>query len=277
MRDDYTLYPELYDIVYEDYLDDIAFYVEEARRAHGACLELGCGTGRVLIPVAMAGVEVTGIDRSRPMMARARRKVAALPDEARARITLAEGDMRTFVLPRQFALIYVPFRAFLHLLSAHDQIAALENIRRHLLPGGQLALNFFDPDIMKIVANLEQPSGALHRTGDEYVDPRSGNILIEWATIHYHQLQQEIDQYFVYDELDNRGRVINRHYRALRMRYIFHYEFEHLLARCGFSVEALYGSWDRGPVFQTGSELIWIARAELTNDQRPTTNEGDRG
>src|SRR3712207_2727600 len=109
MRDDYTLYPELYDLVYEDYLDDIPFYVEESRRAQGPCLELGCGTGRVLIPVASAGVEVTGLDSSAPMIARARRKVAALPDDVRARITLGEGDMRSFSLERRFALIYVPF------------------------------------------------------------------------------------------------------------------------------------------------------------------------
>ncbi len=262
MRDDYALYPELYDLVYEDYLDDIPFYVEEARRAHGPCLELGCGTGRILIPVAAAGVEVTGLDASAPMIARARRKVAALPEEIRSRITLDEGDMRSFTLGQRFALVYIPFRAFLHLMTARDQIAALENIREHLLPGGRLALNFFDPSLETIVANSKAPGGALHRTGDEFVDPRSGNLLVEWATIHYHHARQEIEQYFVYDELDSRGRVINRHYRALRMRYIFRYEFEHLLARCGFSVEALYGGWDRSPGLQEGGELIWIARVE---------------
>ena len=261
MRDDYTLYPELYDTVYEDYLDDIPFYVEEAQRAHGPCLELGCGTGRILIPVASAGIEVTGLDLSGPMVARARRKVGALPAEVQARVTLDEGDMRSFALPRKFALIYVPFRTFLHLMSAYDQVAALENIRRHLLPGGRLALNFFEPALHLIVANSAPLTGALCRTGDEFRDPRSGNVLIEWATIHYHQLQQQIDQYFMYDELDNRGRVVNRTYRALRMRYIFRWEFEHLLARCGFDVEALYGSWDRGPVLRTGGELIWVARA----------------
>ncbi len=262
MRDDYTLYPELYDVVYEDYLEDIPFYVEEAQRAHGPCLELGCGTGRVLIPVASAGVEVTGLDSSAPMVARARRKVAALPAEVRERIIVDEGDMRTFDLGRKFALIYVPFRAFLHLLSTSDQIAALRKIHDHLLPGGRLALNFFDPDLELIIANALPPSGNLHRTGEEFVDPRTGNVLIEWATIQYHVLSQEIDQYFVYDELDRRGRVTNRTYRALRMRYIFRYEFEHLLARCGFSVEALYGTWDRAPVLRTGGELIWIARAD---------------
>jgi SAM-dependent methyltransferase len=262
MRDDYALYPELYDVVYEEYLDDIAFYVEEAERAHGPCLELGCGTGRILIPAATAGAEVTGIDASPPMIARLRRKVAALPDEVQGRIRVLDGDMRTFELPERFALIYAPFRAFLHLMTVQDQITTLENIRRHLLPDGRLVLNFFDPSLQAIVANTNEPSGALHRTGHEFVDPKTGNLLIEWATVHYRHLRQEIDHYFIYDELDRRGRVVNRLYRAIRMRYIFRYEFEHLLARCGFSVEALYGSFDRWPVVQEGGELIWIARRE---------------
>lgn len=264
MRDDYTLYPELYDTVYEDYIEDISFYVVEAERAHGPCLELGCGTGRILLPVAAAGVDITGIDLSAPMIARARRHVAAQSEEIRARVQLLQDDMRTFTLPTRFALITVPFRAFLHLMNVEDQIAALENIHRHLLPGGRLALNFFDPDLEVIVANTKIPSGTLHRTGEEFADPRSGNVLIEWATMHYYLQQQQIEQYFIYDELDSRGRVVTRHYRALRMRYIFRYEFEHLLARCGFSVEALYGSWDRGPVLRSGGELIWIARADVS-------------
>ncbi|MDQ5854560.1 MAG: class I SAM-dependent methyltransferase, partial [Chloroflexota bacterium] len=69
MRDDYTLYPELYDIVYEDYLEDIPFYVEEAQRAHGPCLELGCGTGRILRPLAELGHPVLGVDESPAMLA----------------------------------------------------------------------------------------------------------------------------------------------------------------------------------------------------------------
>lgn len=260
MRDNYALDAELYDIVYADYLDDIGFYVEEARRADGPCLELGCGSGRVLIPVAEAGATVTGLDVAKPMLARARRKVAALPDDVRSRITLGEGDMRTFKLDTQFALIYIPFRAFLHVMHAEDQIKALNNIRRHLRPDGRLALNFFDPSLEYIVSHSGPIGGALHTTGETFVDPRTGHLLVEWATVHYSQHLQRIDQYFIYDEVDARGRVVGRLYRNLEMRYIFRWEFEHLLARCGFEVEALYGSFHREPYGQAGQELVWIAR-----------------
>ena len=260
MRDNYALDAELYDIVYADYLDDIDFYVEETQRADGPCLELGCGSGRVLIPVAEGGATVVGLDVAKPMLARARRKVAALPDDVRARITVGEGDMRTFKLDTQFALIYIPFRAFLHVMHAEDQIKVLNNIRRHLRPGGKLALNFFDPSLEYIVSHSGPIGGALHTTGESFVDPRTGHLLVEWATVHYSQHLQRIDQYFIYDEVDARGRVVGRLYRNLEMRYIFRWEFEHLLARCGFEVEALYGSFNREPYGQAGQELIWIAR-----------------
>lgn len=260
MRDNYALDAELYDIVYEDYVDDIAFYVEEARQANGPCLELACGTGRVLIPVAEAGVTITGIDTAKPMLARARRKVASLPEQVRTNVTLAEGDMRTFRFDEQFALITIPFRAFLHLMQVSDQIITLRNIHRHLRPGGRLALNFFDPSLDYIVAHSGPIGGALHTTGETYADPRSGNLLVEWATIHYARHLQRIEQYFVYDEVDPRGRVVGRLYRNLQMRYCFRWEFEHLLARCGFEVVALYGTFSRQPFLQAGQELIWIAQ-----------------
>lgn len=260
MRDNYALDAELYDIVYADYTDDIAFYVEAVQRSGGPCLELACGTGRILIPTAETGVEIIGIDISKPMIARAKRKVNALSPAIRANITLREGDMRSFHFERQFALITIPFRAFLHLMQVEDQIAALHTIGRHLAPGGQLVLNFFDPSLEYIMAHSGPLGGALHTTGESFVDPRTGNLLIEWATINYNQALQRIDQYFIYDEVDARGRVVGRLYRNLELRYCFRWEFEHLLHRCGFEVQALYGSFDRQPFMRSGSELIWVAQ-----------------
>src|SRR5713226_6914921 len=96
---------------------DVEFYVEEARKAGSPVLEIGCGTGRILLPIAEAGISIVGLDLAPPMLDIARQKVARLPAETQARIGLLEGDMRDFALKRRFNLVLIPYRAFLHLLT----------------------------------------------------------------------------------------------------------------------------------------------------------------
>ena len=98
------------------YLNDIPFWVEEARSSDGAVLELGCGTGRVAIPIAQAGVPVVGLDNSARMLRAARAKAKRL-DLSGELLRFVHGDMRTFRLKRKFELAIIPFRSFLFLLS----------------------------------------------------------------------------------------------------------------------------------------------------------------
>ncbi|QRK07517.1 methyltransferase domain-containing protein [Archangium violaceum] len=265
MSFDYTDDAALYDVVCEDYREDVAFYVEEARRAGGPCLELGCGTGRLLIPAVEAGARVTGLDRSAAMLARARDRVQALPLPLRERVDLREGDMVSFSIEARFALITVPFRTFLHLLTVEEQLAALTNIRRHLLPGGRLVLNFFEPSrlLAELLGNDGPSRGLLKQTGVVVSHPVTGNLLVEWASVTGDPVSQCFTRCLVYDEVEPSGRVVGRSYRRVTSRFIFRSEFEHLLHRAGFQVEALQGSFDGGPV-RPGGELIWRARAALS-------------
>jgi ubiquinone/menaquinone biosynthesis C-methylase UbiE len=137
-----------------DAMGDVPFYLELAREAAALgqpVLELGCGTGRVTIPIAQAGVEVVGLDNAPAMLNVARRKAAAAALDVR----WVQGDMRSFALDQRFGLVIIPFRSFLHLLTEADQLNCLACIRKHLLPGGRLALNFFAP---KLPAGPEAPA-----------------------------------------------------------------------------------------------------------------------
>jgi SAM-dependent methyltransferase len=136
-----------------DAMDDVPFYVELAREAAAkgeAVLELGCGTGRVTIPIAQAGVEVVGLDNAPAMLQVARRKAAI----AGVNIRWLTADMRSFSLEQRFGLVIIPFRSFLHLLTDADQEACLSRIFEHLLPDGRLALNFF---VQKLAARGRTP------------------------------------------------------------------------------------------------------------------------
>ncbi len=258
MTDIYA-FGDVYDVMHGGYAVDIPFYVEEAQRADPPVLELACGTGRILIPTAQAGVPIWGVDMTAAMLAHAERKIATLPAEVRERITLQQGDMRDFDLPERFGLITIPFRSFLHLLTVEDQIAALENIHRHLLPGGRLALNFFQPSLPIIAAHMG-PTGKALKKFREWTDPATGHRVVSWETRDYETSTQIVRETRIFERVDEDCKVIDRFYRPLTLRWIYRFEFEHLLARTGFAVDALYGDFDRSPLDERSNELVWIAR-----------------
>ena len=142
-----SLFVEAYDAFHAEgssqYAGDVAFYLALARSAPGPTLEVACGTGRVTLPLALAGVEITGIDLSPGMLATAAHKATSLPSGARIRF--ARQDMAELALETRFGFAFVPFRSFQFLLTAERQRQALDAIHHHLVPGGRLALHLFDP------------------------------------------------------------------------------------------------------------------------------------
>jgi SAM-dependent methyltransferase len=256
MKDTYYLDPRVaaaYDAEHdgrEITRDDVPFYVELAKEAAAAgqsVLELACGTGRISIPMAAAGVRVTGIDNSPAMLAVARGKSSG--DNPR----WVEADMTSFELDERFGLALIPFRSFLHLLTVEDQKACLQRIHGHLLPGGRLALNFFNPDLVMMGGWL----GDRRRTR-RLVEKRDDTE--RWETARYSTSGQTLDYEQVDEQLNDANAVISRVYRNMHLRYVYRYEMEHLLALTGFEVEALYGWFDRRPFTDASQEMVWVAR-----------------
>ena len=155
MSSEYDQWADIYDSVYSYVREDIPFYVDEALKAGGPVLELGCGTGRVAIPIAQAGVNVVGLESSEAMLDVARRKSQEL--SGAGRLTLVQADMRDFSLERTFDLAIIPFRGFLSLLTVEDQGKTLLNVQRHLTPGGTLIFNVFVPDLDMLVQRDDVP------------------------------------------------------------------------------------------------------------------------
>jgi SAM-dependent methyltransferase len=235
---------------------DVEFYVAEAIASGSPVLELGCGTGRILIPVAEAGVDIVGLDASADMLAIAGEKLGTCPPDVHRRVRLIHGDMREFDLGRAFSLVTIPYRAFLHNLNVDDQLRTLAGIRRHLGENGRLILNVFDPSVRLLAAGRWTPSSPRYR---EFRHPRTGNRVAVREDFRYDLERQLVSGAFDYDELDPDGRVLASTHAPLTLRYLFRYEMEHLLARAGFRVDALFGDFRRGP-FQPGREQVWIAR-----------------
>jgi len=228
---------------------DLAFWVDLCREA-GDVLELGCGTGRVLIPAVQAGASVTGVDQAPGMLARCRAKVDALPEEAARRITLVRADMTSFHLGRTFPLAIVPFRPLQHLITVSEQLRFLECVREHLEPGGKLVFDVFHPNLAALAAPI---------TGEEVEDTpefrlADGRTLRRaFRMVGKHRAEQYNDVELIYT-LDGE-RIVH----AFTMRYFFRYEVKHLLALGGFRVAELYGDFDKSEFVDGSPEMIFTA------------------
>lgn len=222
---------------------DVAFFVQEAEEIGGPVLEVGCGTGRVLIPTAREGIPITGLDLSSHMLDVCRQGLAEEPGGVQERVNLIEGDMRDFDLGRKFKLITTPFRPFQHLLTVEDQLRCLNCIRRHLAPDGVFILDIFNPSLKGITAdNLGQEVGAepLFTTPDGIKVRRFNKTN---ARDHTNQiLDVELIYYLTYPD-GKEERIVH----AFQMRYLFRFEAEHLLSRAGFQILDLFSDYSRAP------------------------------
>jgi SAM-dependent methyltransferase len=249
--DPYAVMADFYDQWSAHMTDDVGFYIEEAVKVAGPVLELAAGNGRVAIPIARAGQQVIALDASHAMLTEGARRAAQ--QGVADRITWIHGDMRTFVADPRVSLAMIPFRSFLHLTTSEDQVAALEAIRRSLIPGGRLILNIFVPDPRHIAAN-----DSVRRLQADFVDERGRRCEV-WAISSYGGAEQTLTVRAILEVYES-GRPVDLVETELHLRMIYRYEMEHLLARAGFEVEALYGWFDRRPFGPLSEEMIWIAR-----------------
>lgn len=126
---------------------DVEFYVTRTGDRDGSVLELGCGTGRVTLPLVRAGRTVTGIDSSQPMLEKLREKAqATLSPEERNRLGWTRARMEDFSFETPFSYVICPYSAFTYLVDPADRAQALANVRRHLARGGEFLLDVFVPD-----------------------------------------------------------------------------------------------------------------------------------
>lgn len=241
-----------FDADYAGYLDDLPLLEAYARRAGAPLLELGCGTGRLLIPLAEAGYRVTGVDLSPEMLrlARAKAEAAGVAD----RVTLIEGDFTDAPLAGPYRLAFVVMNTFLHLDTQEQQLRALRHWGKHLTPGGLLVIEVFHPDAGQL-AGLD---GRLE-WDKTWTDPETGATVMKWIARTVDLAEQTLHVTLIYDEIAADGRL-RRTLVPYAARYLWRYEAELLLDKAGYTLEALHGDWDAGPFESASDHMILVAR-----------------
>ena len=234
---------------------DVDFFVEYSRNSGGETLELGCGTGRVLIPTAAAGCAITGLDFSDSMLKRCSQNLAAQPAAVQSHARLVRGDMTNFDLGKQFALVTIPFRPFQHLVSVAEQKACLNCVGKHLMPGGRLVFDVFNPRLdrlydTKYQTEIEDMPETTLGDGRRF---RRAN-----RTAAFHRDEQYNDVELIYYITYPDGRT-QRLVQSFPMRYVFRYEMEHLLELCGFQIAEMFGDFDKSSYVSDSPEMIFVA------------------
>ncbi|MEF8938073.1 MAG: class I SAM-dependent methyltransferase, partial [Halovenus sp.] len=240
---------EFYDADYRDQdIGDVDFYLELAREADGPVLEIGCGTGRVYLELLRADVDAYGIDISQEMLDVLEQKAA----EAGLTPHVRQADMRRFEPQREYALVIVPFRTFLHNITLADQQQTLRNLYRALGSDGQLALNFFPPNFEIICDTYGEPqTRVVEQGGDDYT--------VTTVT----ELVDDIEQVVEERRTLERNTEVRRE-ATFRLTLVSKREFELLLETTEWSEWTVFGGFDREPVEDATQELVWIA--EVSSD-----------
>ena len=246
----YDPFAHYYDADFRDHNEDLSFYLALARRTGGPLLELMCGTGRVLLPLAEAGYPITGVDSSPAMLTLTRQRLteAALTDRA----TLLEGDVRDVPLPADsFALAFVAINSFMHLETVRDQLACLNNARRALTKRGLLVLDLFNPDPNEML----REDNRLVLDREYWLD---GRFVQKYVAIDSDIAAQLSRVTYLYDELNDQGQLTRRMMR-FTMRWLYRFELEHLLVRAGFVLRNIYGSYELDAYLSDSPRLIAVA------------------
>lgn len=255
--EDQEIFAEVYDLTYT-YRKDIDFFVEYSNRVKGRTLELGCGTGRILIPIALSGCEITGLDFSSHMLRKCQEKLSEKTTQVQERVRLIQGSMTNFETGEMYALVTTAFRSFQHLISVEEQKDCLYYISKHLFRHGLLIL-----DLNHIIGPwIHDPKYILER---EFVAdsklPDGRSLRCTTRTSAFHRVEQYNDIEIIYYITGLNGET-ERLVQAFPLRYFFRYEVEHLLHICGFRILEIFGDYDRSKYLHNSPEMIFIAEKE---------------
>lgn len=255
-------YAQTYDDSVPDWPGEIDFYQALAGKVKsngGTVLEIACGTGRVAIRLAQEGVNVVGLDLSPEMIAIVTQKSAGLGN-----VRWVEGDMRSFQVEQKFDLALIPGHSFQNLNSPQDQIACLGCIKQHLKPGGILIVHLDHMNVENVcwLGDLCGEKRNVFEAAEQFQHPQTGHQTRASRAWSYEPSTQTAIVRTIWEEIDTNGQILSCiESEPIRLHCVFRFEMEHLLARVGFEIEAVYGDFFQHELQDDSPGMIWIAKS----------------
>jgi SAM-dependent methyltransferase len=252
MHDQYDRIARYYDLSHDRLTDDIPFLLKLAAETGGPVLEPGCGSGRLLVPLARAGYVVTGVDNSPEMLARAEARLDGEPAGVRSRVRLLAADMKKLSLPvaEPYGLIFFGYNTFMHLDEAGAG-AVLKRLRPLLSSGGLLAIDVANP--MALAAAADDPDFELE---DTLRDELLGETIRQYTAYEGAPGEQTIDVTWVYEQVGVESAPTKA---RLRLHYLYPHQYDLLLTLTGFRLTTIYGDYDRSPFNEESERLLLVA------------------
>jgi SAM-dependent methyltransferase len=253
----YHVAAKYYDAAYAAMdLVDAAFYIELAKQSGGPVLEIGCGTGRLLIPIAREGIEIHGVDNSGPMLGTLRENLSRETPAVSDRVTLHAGDMREFRLGRTYPLVTIPFRPMQHMHTVPDQLSALTTAAAHVAEGGMLAFDVFYPKFEVLMRGIGE-----QRLEVEWSPPSDPETVIRryYRKEAVDKINQSYTLTFIFQKYRD-GRLVSEENEVLKMSYYTYPHLRALFLLAGLEPIAEYGSFAKAALDNSAEEMIFLLR-----------------
>jgi SAM-dependent methyltransferase len=264
----YKTTAKYYDSDNKDLLkDDIDFYIDYASKLDGNILELGCGTGRITIPMARAGHEIWGLDVSGPMLDVFREKAKKENKTINENLQILNDDMRNFELDEKFKLIFIPFRTFQNLITEEGQKNCLKCCYDHLTDDGLFIVNVFKPWGGSIDESWVQPEKTDYETIENDIKIKRTHI----------RERVDLKNQVIYPKLiyyvTNKDGKTDKYYEHLAMKYYYVDQLKELLQKNGFTVINEFGYYDKCSI-EEGGEIIFVCKKNYNVSMNNKTDAG---
>ena len=239
---------ELYDAREYHFEGELEFWSTQAKKYGTDILELCCGTGRITIPLALEGFNVTGIDLSKSMLSKAKKNAV----DAGVDVDWLIGDMRNFALDQRFNMIFIGFNSMLHLLENIDIESMLSCVRGHLIDGGCFALSIFNPDLS--ILNRDPNVRYTHAV---FTHPKIGKKITIEESVNYDKATQinHVTLYYSSEGMSEKT-------EPLDIRILYPQEIDYILSKNGFKIINKYGDYSMDKFTSNSPSQILVCEKE---------------